>query len=61
MKCKELTYVQKYVCLGEVIAEPPVRGTVSQSKGGQHPQRIKSVVHTLARTSSSGERASAKQ
>ena len=61
VKCKELTNVQQYVCPRGAGTEPPVRETVAQSKGGQRAQRVRSVVHALARTSFSGERPSVEQ
>ena len=58
MKCKELTNVQQYVCPGGAGTKPQVRETLTQSKGGQTPKRLRSVVYALARTSFSGERPS---
>ena len=61
MKYKELTNVRQYVCLQGAGTDPPVGETVAQLKEGQHPQRVRSVVHALERTSYSGERPSVEQ
>ena len=44
VECKELTNVQQYVCPQGADTKPPVRETVTQSKGGQCSQRFRSVV-----------------
>ena len=61
MKCKELTNVQQYVCPREAGTEATVMETATQPKGGQRPQRARSVVHAPARTSFSGEIPSVEQ
>ena len=61
VKCKELANVHQYVCPQGASTEPPVRETVAQLKGTQHPQRVRAVVHVLSRTSFTRERPSVEQ
>ena len=58
VKCKELTAVQQYVLPPGADREPPIRERVHRVKEGQRTQRLRSVIHAVARSSSSGERPS---
>ena len=61
VKCKELTKGQQYVCPRGAGSEPPLRETVALSKAVQRPQRFRSAIYAIARTSFSGERHSGEQ
>ena len=61
VQCKGLTNVRQYAYPRGTGTEPQVRETVTESKGGQRPQRVRSAVHALAGTSFSGERPSVEQ
>ena len=54
VKCKELTTVTAYVCPPNSSNDPPVRERVHHPKDGQRPQRVRSVIHALARSDISG-------
>ena len=61
VKCKELIYTPQYVRYRGAGTKPPVRKTVTQSKGGQLPQIVRSVVHAFARVGFSGQKPSVEQ
>ena len=56
--CESLTSVQQYKIPAEASREPPTRERVDAAKHGTSPQRIRSVIHTLARVSENGSRPS---
>ena len=51
-------YIYIYIYPQGADTEPPVRETVAQSKWRQRPQRVRSVVHAIERTSFSDEKSS---
>ena len=53
--------MQQCVCPQGAGTQLPVRETVTQLKGGEHPPRVKSAVHNLARASFCKERLSIEQ
>ena len=57
-KCKNLTKVEPYVYPLGADKEPPVRAIVEKPQNGTRPQRVRSIIHVLARTDPSGERPS---
>ena len=55
-KCESLTKVDQYKCPRTASKEPPIRSFVEAPVDSTKPQRIRSVIHALARSSDSCDR-----
>ena len=54
--CEDLTAVDQYIIPAGASSEPPARNKIDAKDDGTRPQRIRSVLHSLAHASSSGLR-----